>query len=340
LASPSLTARALQAVALFVGFYLLALALIAALVAAPLAEAYYANRIEIRLLVFCLASAWAIAWGVVPRIDRFAPPGPLLDPAKQPRLFAKLRAIARETAQPMPEEVFLVFDLNAWVAQRGGVMGFGGRPIMGLGLPLLQLLSISELQGVIAHEFGHFSGADTKLGPWVYKTRAAIGRTIASLGNSWLRKPFEWYGEMFLSLTQAVSRQQELSADALAARVAGPSALRGGLRRIHGAAPAFQFYLRDDLGPLLNGGFRPPIAEGFARFTRAPRIAEAIRKQAEEQAASGTSNKYDTHPSLREREAALAGLPEAGVLPADPAEALTLLDGVPELELALELGED
>ena len=335
MAHPSLAGRALQAVALFVGFYVFALVAIAVLVAIPLAEVVYAHRIHFQLAAFCLGGAWAIGWGVLPRIDRFTPPGPQLDPARQPRLFEKLRGIARETDQPMPEEVFLVFDLNAWVAQRGGVMGFGSRPIMGLGLPLLQVLSVSELQAVIAHEFGHFSGADTKLGPWVYKTRAAIGRTIASLGTSWLRKPFEWYGLVFLSLTQAVSRQQELSADALAARVAGPSALRSGLRRIHGAAPAFQYYLRDDLGPLLGGGFRPPIAEGFARFTRAPRIAEAMSRQSEKEAASGQADRFDTHPSLHEREAALAGLPEASALAQDPAEAVSLLDGLPELELAL-----
>ena len=29
---------------------------------------------------------------------------------------------------------------------------------------------------MLAHEFGHFYGGDTKLGPWIYKTRAAIGQ--------------------------------------------------------------------------------------------------------------------------------------------------------------------
>src|SRR5262249_31550164 len=58
-------------------------------------------------------------------------------------------------------------------------------------------------------------------------------------------------------------------------------------------------------------------------------------RQSEQQAASGSSDRYDTHPSLREREAALAGVPETSVLPKDGAEAITLLDGVPELELAL-----
>jgi Zn-dependent protease with chaperone function len=34
-------------------------------------------------------------------------------------------------------------------------MGFGSRRVMGLGLPLLQALNVSQLEAVLAHEFGH-----------------------------------------------------------------------------------------------------------------------------------------------------------------------------------------
>src|SRR5262245_41315408 len=99
------------------------------------------------------------------------------------------------------------------------MMGFGSRRVMGLGLSLLQVLSVSQLRAVVAHEFGHFHGGDTKLGPWIYKTRAAIGRTIEGLAecSSLLQKPFLWYGKAFLRMTHAVSRRQEFTADALLA---------------------------------------------------------------------------------------------------------------------------
>jgi len=71
--------------------------------------------------------------------------------------------------------------MNAWVAHRGGLMGLGARGIMGLGLPLLQTLTVSELRAVLAHEFGHYHGGDTKLGRFVYGTRTAIGRTLENL---------------------------------------------------------------------------------------------------------------------------------------------------------------
>jgi heat shock protein HtpX len=86
---------------------------------------------------------------------------------------------------------------------------------------MLTLLNVSELSGVIAHEFGHYHGGDTKLGPWIYRTRVAIGRTIVSLaqgGSTIVRAPFEWYGTFFLKVTHSISRVQEFAADALAAR--------------------------------------------------------------------------------------------------------------------------
>ena len=68
------------------------------------------------------------------------------------------------------------------VAERGGVMGAGSRRVMGVGLPLLDLLTVPQFRAVLAHEFGHFVGGDTRLGPWIYKTRAAIGRTTDTMG--------------------------------------------------------------------------------------------------------------------------------------------------------------
>jgi Zn-dependent protease with chaperone function len=67
--------------------------------------------------------------------------------------------------------------VNAWVMQRGGIMGFGSRRVMGLGLPLMRILTCAQFSAVLAHEFGHYHGGDTKIGPWIYKTR---GGTLAS----------------------------------------------------------------------------------------------------------------------------------------------------------------
>ena len=49
---------------------------------------------------------------------------------------------------------------------------------LGAGLPLLAWLSRSELESVIAHEFGHHVSGDLALGPWVHRTRRTIGGAL------------------------------------------------------------------------------------------------------------------------------------------------------------------
>ena len=331
-ASPSLAGRALLAVVLMIGFYILAVAIAAGLIYIPYAEVAYAHRIHPKLAILCIIGALAILWSVLPRFDRFDSPGPQLTRDQHPHLFAELDGVAGSVRQEMPAEVYLVPDVNAWVTQRGGIMGFGSRRVMGLGLPLMRMLTRSQFRAVLAHEFGHYYGGDTKLGPWIYKTRGAIGRTLQSLGEgSWLQLPFLAYGRMFLRITHAVSRRQEFVADELAARAVGSQPLIGGLRTVHGMAPAFEAYWFNECAPVLNAGFRPPLTEGFRQFVQAGRVADAIGKQLDEELKEGKTNPYDTHPPLRERIAAVEKLPP-GDFGSDDPPATTLLADVPALE--------
>ncbi|HKP77249.1 MAG TPA: M48 family metallopeptidase, partial [Longimicrobiaceae bacterium] len=139
-AAPSLAGRAVLAVLLFIGFYVLALGIAAGLAYIPYAEVVYTHRVTARLDLFCIIAAGIIVWSILPRPDRFRPPGPRLTAQEQPRLFRAIEEVAAATGQGMPAEVYAVSDLNAWVMQRGGFMGFGSRRVMGLGLPLMQVL--------------------------------------------------------------------------------------------------------------------------------------------------------------------------------------------------------
>jgi len=332
----SIATRALLAVLLMIGFFLLALVVSFALLYVPYAELTYAHRLHFKLAAFCVIGALAILWSVMPRTDKFEAPGPQLARAEHPRLFTEIEAIARSVGQSMPAEVYLVPDVNAWVGQRGGAMGIGSRRVMGLGLPLLGMLPRSQFRAVLAHEFGHYHGGDTRLGPWVYKTRNAIGRTLHSLSGaggqgSVLQLPFRWYGKMFLRITHAVSRRQEFVADELAARAVGSKPLIDGLRTVHGVAPAFQAFWVNEYAPVLESGFHPPLAEGFEQFVRTERITDAIAKQLDEEMKAETADPYDTHPPLNERIAAVANLP-VGEVTADDPPALSLLGNVTLLE--------
>ncbi len=324
----SLRQRAFLAIVLTVGFYALALALMAGMI-----WIIFLPNVPGRALAFCIFGVVAIAISIIPWPRRFIPPGPLLNPAGQPRLFAELQTVARAVGEAMPAEVYISPEMNAGVLQRGR------RRVMVLGLPLMQALTVNEMRAVLAHEFGHYHGGDTRLGPWIYRTREAIERVIqnASRQSAILQLPFLWYGRMFLRVTQKVSRQQELTADALAARTFGAGTMIEGLRALARGSVAWAGYWRNEVVPLLEAGFQPPIADGFQRFINEPDIGKEVQKAAEQMLKEARSDPYDSHPPDSERIAALAAMP-AGPGDGSGPPAATLVDGIEAIEPFLLIG--
>jgi heat shock protein HtpX len=324
----SLRSRAVMAVALTIGFYVLALGLIAGLVAV-----LFIPSLPGRVFGFCLFGAAVIAISIVPWPRRFVPPGPLLNPAGQPQLFAELQGVANAVGEAMPAEVYVTPEMNAGVFQRGR------RRVMVLGLPLMQIMSVAQMRAVIAHEFGHYHGGDTRLGPWIYRTREAIERALSfsSRQSALLQLPFLLYGRLFMRVTQAISRRQELTADELAARTVGAKPMINGLRSLTRGSLAWSTYWRQEVVPLVEAGFQPPVTEGFARFLAEPGIAERLDTVTERVLAEAKADPYDSHPPDAERIAALAALPAGPDADEGPA-AITLVNGVAAIEPTLLAG--
>jgi heat shock protein HtpX len=349
----SLAIRAALAVILMVLFYALAVAAIAGLGWIGIHLVGTLQHIQGRGVILivgaglaCLGAAGVIAWSVLPRWDRFEAPGPEVTEAEHPALFAELRRVAAATGQRMPVHVYVVFEVNAFVTQRGGIMGLGSRRVMGLGLPLLRTLQVDELRAVIAHEMGHFYGGDTKLGPWIYKTRGALARTVVNLqrahrataDESWVallfaavQAPFRWFLTGFMRTSQAISRAQEYSADAVAVRAEGRRALVDGLKKTHAAAIAHPLYLRNEVIPMIRMGVLPPVGAGFSNLLASDRVAKLLDGAVEGELAEGKADPYDSHPPLRDRIAAAAEV--AGPEPApDPRRAIELVTDADAIE--------
>lgn len=345
---------AVLAAMMIVGFYVLSIALAVVCVVAPslLFLTSFNILYIILMLIGGLLTAATVLWSIVPRRDKFTPPGPVLRADKHPGLFSQISAMAKALREPMPTEVYLTGDLNASVMERGGWSGFGRRRIMTIGLPLIQVLTVSELQAVIAHEFGHYYGGDTRLTPWVYSTRMAMARTLNSLaGESPLTQIIEnirWaqvaqalvlvilgaYWKVFLKATQLVSRHQEYRADELAAQITGPGSLARGLRQIHAASAVVPAFWHREVGPALEAGFLPPLAAGFAQFLAAPSVASEVSAHLQHELDSISTDPLDSHPALRDRMKALHWTEDAEQ-PASEPSAIHLLTGLPDLEREL-----
>ena len=273
--------------------------------------------VGILLCAFVLIAGATVLRSLIPRKDAFQPNGILIDLSREVGLRTELEAIARIMGEQMPAEVYLVSDANAAVSQRGGTIGLGSRRVMLLGLPILQLLSVSQFRAVLAHEFAHFYSGDTRLGPWVFKARNNMARVINNLGQdsimlSFLRK---WaviallhmvvvgglvlYWKVFARITQHISRQQEFRCDELACYVAGSASLEQGLCNVNRAASAFGAYWNKVVVPVAVTGFCPQVADGFARFMDAPAIAKAAASVLEKQLATKATSPLDyIRPSM------------------------------------------
>jgi heat shock protein HtpX len=300
----------------------------------------------IALFFFGIIVAATMLWSLVPRRDKFVVPGMPLFRQDQRRLFAELDDLAASLNERLPSEVYLIPEANAFVADRGGVMGFGSHRIMGLGLPLFSVLTISQFRAVLAHEFAHYYGGDTSLGPWVYRTKLAIIRIFQNVGSLGklariailgimyhvVATILRAYFTLFLRAINLVSRRQEYRADELACLVVGCQPLIDGLRAIHGAAMVWPLYWQSEVAPLLGESVLPAIGDGFTRFMAVPHISEAVRKNIEKNLQEAKTNPYDTHPPLRDRISAIEKLPALST-PEDTQPATTLLDHLQDLEL-------
>lgn len=321
--------RALFAVLGFVAFYAVTVGAIAGLAWLGIMffgwlEAIHNPKAMLMLVLVgagCFLAAGVLAWSALPRVDRFEPPGPELTAASHPELFAMIRDVAKATGQQMPIHVYAVLDVNAFVTERGGVMGIGSRRVMGIGLGLLNAFSVDEVRAVVAHEFGHFHGGDTRLGPWVYKTRAAMGRAVVNLQSAAatvsevealrfvlaiIEAPFRWMVLGYMRLASAVSRAQELSADAVAARAVGTAPVLSGFGKLAGTAAAVDAYFESEIGTLVEHGVLPPVLAGARQFVEANR--ERMKAIDADHAKLGEASPFDSHPPLPERIAAIQAL--------------------------------
>jgi Zn-dependent protease with chaperone function len=144
-----------------------------------------ASFIFARLLLgaFGLVAGLTILWSLIPRRRKVEVKGARIDLSRQPRLHAQIAEIAAALREPMPSEVYLVADANAFVMESSGPFGLNKRRILGLGLPLLQMLTVAQFRAVLAHEFAHYYAGDTRLTPWLYNTQSTMERVYENLGR-------------------------------------------------------------------------------------------------------------------------------------------------------------
>src|SRR6266508_4287574 len=315
-AARSTTVRAGIAVALLVGFYLVAFGIVGGLAAVALWlwQAHPGTAAaKVSFLVIALAVGIVAALWKVLRAKPAPPAGLLVDERRAPELWATVRGLAAAVQTRPPDEIRLVPEVNAAVSEDATMLGLRpGRRYLYLGVPLLQGFTVSQLCAVLAHELGHYSHSHTRLGALNYRGRMTIVRTIQEIGPSsiagWILRA---YARLYFLVESAGSRRQELDADQAAVRIAGRGTAIGMMRERHVVDQMWHFYLNNDVGWGWEAGYAPQgVFVGFHQllYARGEAMARLRREPIEEK-----PSRWDTHPPTSERIAAMAAMPEAPV---------------------------
>ncbi|MEV5831508.1 M48 family metallopeptidase [Spirillospora sp. NPDC052242] len=325
------TLRAALAVALLAGYYVLALAVLAlAAVAAVLAVRNPSlGTVNLTIVTFVLAGALLGALVRTAR-HRAGPPGGLpVSRTDEPALWNEIDALAARVGTRPPDDVRLVPDVNAAVAERTRRLGLAAGPRhMIIGMPLLETLTVAELRAVLGHELGHFSGRHTRLGGITYRGAVALRHTSAALRSddtfaTALRKIFEGYAKIYFRVSLAVRRAQEIEADRFMVEVSGRDAAASALRTVRTTAAAWAFFLDRHAAPGTRYGLAPAdLFGGFRALLAEPARQDELRKILAE---PESADPYDSHPVLTDRLAAIERCAEPAGLTPDTRPATALL---------------
>lgn len=310
----STRSRAVVAVVTLVGFYVAALLVVAGLGALTVA-AFGAGVgvlggklgfVTVAAMVAVVVALWKVA-----RARPAPPSGPVVLRADAPELWAVVDELAELTGTRAPDEIRLAPDVNAGVMEDARFLGLvGGTRRMELGVPLLHGLSVAQLRSVLAHELGHYSHDDTRLSVVVHRGRQVIGATIARLDRSpagWLLRQ---YGKLYLLVSAATSRRQELAADALSVAAVGRATAQSALREVRVVSAAWNYYLECYVSIGWDVGLAPTSDAFFGGFrhlvaARSDQL-DGVRAAPDREPGS----RWDSHPPATERIVAMDRVPD------------------------------
>lgn len=272
--------------------------------------------------------------------------------AEQPLLYEFVDRLCRSVKAPPPTHIVLNCQVNAAAAVRKGLLG-GGDITLVIGMPLAAGMTLRQLTGVLAHEFGHFAqGGAAYTERLVSTTVNAMGRAIferdavddvmvelaendesilfvlvgrLSMGAAWAVR-----GILFIlfylahRVSFAVRRQREYDADRYEIRVAGSRTFvetSDRLLQLNLASGRAYFRLRELFGEGRLVDDLPALIAAEARHVSKKKLREA--RDADRRAKRSW---HQTHPPDYLRIAAAERLDAPGAFHVDGPASLLFRD--------------
>lgn len=236
---------------LLVCFYL-GLALLA--VALPIAIALAVAQGEYGNYLLVLVGGIYFFYGVLTiLLIRFrAQEGIIQQRTDSPELFSLIEAVCAQVDAPCAKLVRFVPGATITVSEEEWVLlvPFASRKVLNVGVAILQSLTVTEFQAILAHEFAHFSRRDPVSYRLMHRVTQAFGQYAGytdKLFSEWneripgagcgavLLLPvtlyFHLFAGLFLFIAQSFAREGELAADRMAALAYGSDTLATALKK-------------------------------------------------------------------------------------------------------------
>lgn len=254
--------------------------------------------------------------------------GVIITREQEPVLFDFIEMVCSKVNAPYPKQVLLNADANAAAGFKSGIGSFlKGDLRLIIGLPLVSTMTVSQLGGILAHEFGHFSqGAgmrlsylvrvisswfsrvvferdkwDQKIEDWSSNTHLAIALILglARLGV-WLSRKVLYLLMLLGNLISSIMlRQMEFDADRYEIRFGGSQQFIETTKKLKLVTINWMFMYQGIFENWSNKKLNNNIA-GYLSH-RIERTDDNLKAQIEKEINGSTTGFFDTHPSDKDR---------------------------------------
>jgi len=271
-----------------------------------------------------------------------------IDIKDEHELHQMIQELVNEVGTRFPKRIFISPEVNASVFYDSNFwsMFLPIRKNLHIGLGLVNTMTVSELKGIVAHEFGHFSQKSMKVGSFVYNVNKVIhnilydNESYNDALNSWAKSSnyfviviwiatyFNQFVQFILKLVYKVvnvnylglSREMEFHADAIAAHIVGSKPMITSMLRIDLSSKAhntvMSYYDEHFEQAIVTENIFPQqlFALNFIAETNKIAIQNNLPNVTEEHSERFNKsklvikNQWDSHPSMNDRIAAFKNL--------------------------------
>ncbi|MCD6337045.1 MAG: M48 family metalloprotease [Candidatus Marinimicrobia bacterium] len=284
----------------------------------------YSPRIHLGILigigVVVLGTGWAILKGFFAAKKRNIL-GTKITSEDQPKIWEVCDRIAKEVGTKPVDEIYISPQPGIGVHLSGGLFSLligRTKRTLTIGMPSISSLSVSEMEAILAHEFGHFSNKDTAWNSLTFTMGGALQNTWETIpkpsgGNGFslvtlviALNPALWilaaYRLLFSVMTSGFSRMREVLADKTAIALFGYQNFTNGLMRVARNDYVFSSYFVPEMLKMLTeeGKMYTNIFQTMDQTYKSIKqnhLADIDKSILEQEKPSI----FDSHPSLKDR---------------------------------------